>query len=569
MSHHNHFFVCFLSIVLSATPLVACTNVLVTRGASVDGSVMITYTADSAGFFGRLQTIPAAEYPEGATVVVPFDNFVPGKKSIPNRRAIPQVGKTFHVIAASGQGLMNEHQLVMAETTFGGRKELVDPRGSMNYETLMTLALQRTKTAREAIKLMTELAETYGYHDEGESISVGDTQEAWVLEIVGCGEDASNENGRVCWVAMRVPDGEIHCHANQARIRTFPKDDPENCFYSKNVETFAIRKGWYDPKSGEQFRFDLAYAPPDATSKRVCESRVWSVFRRSALSKNFSADYARGVADAEPYPWSIRPDKKLSLSDVMALMRDHYQDTPYDMTQGIDAGPYKLPRRWRPLTWKLKDENAVTETIDASEADEKNTRSFAWERPISTAQTAYSFVSQSRSWLPDAVGGCLWYGVDDTFLTCYFPVYCQNTKLPVAFTVDAQDEFSWQSAWWIFNLVSNYANLNFAAITPHIIETQRQLETEFIESRSAIETEAARADDASVFLTADTISCGDRVMTQWQRLAVEIFTTFNDGYIRRADPETGGYKYDGFSYPEPWLRRIATERGNDLQIPPK
>lgn len=566
----------------------ACTNILVTRGASANGSVMLTYTADAAGFFGRLQTFPAAEYPEGATVVVPFENFVPGKKPMPNRIAIPQVPRTFQVIGASGQGLINEHQLAMAETTFGGRKELVDSRGSMNYETLMTLALQRTKTAREAILLMTELAEKYGYNDEGESISVVDTREAWVLEIVGCGDESNAETGRVAWVALRVPDGEIHCHANQARIRTFPEDDSdnlngENCFFSRNVKTFAAQKGWYDETSGAPFRFDLAYAPPDASSKRVCEARVWSVYRRAAQSQNISADYARGVADADPYSWSIRPDRSLSLADVMSLMRDHYTGTPYDMTQGIDAGPYQLPRRWRPLTWKFSEAQAASDEETGEEANKEvadesqstsqsktpQSREFAWERPISTAQTAYSFVSQSRDFLPDAIGGCLWYGVDDTYLTCYFPIYCQSTRLPAAFTIDAQEEFSWQSAWWIFNLVSNYANLNYAAITPRILETQQQLEEKFLAQQAVEERNAAAAENPAAYLNDWTLRCGDEVATQWQRLATEIFTTFNDGYIRRVELDDHGkpyYKYDGFAYPEEWLRRVVEERGSDLEL---
>ncbi|HBT75340.1 MAG TPA: hypothetical protein DEB39_00100 [Planctomycetaceae bacterium] len=531
----------------------ACTNVLVTKGASVDGSVMITYTADSAGFYGKLELYPASDYPEGATVTIPAKGACPAT-------TIPQVRHTYHVIGASGHGLINEHQLVLAETTFGGREELIDPDGTFDYPTLLTLALQRCKTAREAIRTITELCETYGYGDHGESISLGDTHEAWVLEIVGTGRDATPEEGKCVWVAKRVPDGQISVHANQARIREFPMDDPDHCLFSKNVVLFATARGYYDPESGTPFRFDEAYAPADAKSKRVCESRVWSVFRRAAPSQTFSPDYHRGVRGAEPYPWSITPDEKLSVADVMELMRDHFEGTPCDMTKGPDAGPYGLPRRWRPLYW----------TID----DGEDSKEYAWERPISTQQTAYSFVSQSRAGVPDCLGGRLWFGVDDTYLSCYFPVFCCSTRLPEAFTVGSSERFSWNSAWWVFNLLANYANLKYDTITPEIIAVRKELEETFLADMPGLEEEflgewtpehdAAFRED----LTQLTVDAGNMVMEAWQSLAADIFTKFNDGYVRTPDPEKPGtYTYPDVGYPREWLRRVVNEKPEKFLIP--
>jgi len=442
--------------VFNVTQLMACTNVLVTKGASVDGSVMLTYTADSAGFYPSLQIFPAADHkPEDAI-------------EIEGKNPIPQVGHTYHVLGSSEQGAINEFQLAMAETTFEGREELKNPDGALLYPLLMTLGLQRAKTAREAISVMTTLVEQHGYGDLGESISIADKEEAWVLEIVGTGPGGKG----AVWVAQRIPDGEISVHANQARIGVFPKDDPANCVFSENVESFAIEKGYYDPNSGKPFHFADAYAPPDAKSKRVCESRVWSVFRRAAPSLNLSADYHRGVENAAPYPWSVRPDRKLSAADVMELMRDHFEGTEFDMTQGIDAGEFGLPRRWRPLFWE----------IDGQE--------YAWERPISTQQTGFSYVSQSRNWLPDAVGGILWYGVDDSYLTCYFPLYCKIDELPKSYIGGSIERFSMDSAWWVFNLVSNYANLKYSFMMPEIRVVQKELESTFFALQPAVEKTA-------------------------------------------------------------------------------
>ncbi len=523
--------------------LQACTNVLVTKGASADGSVMITYTADSAGYCPRLELFPAADHKPDEVIEIPATEKRPAA-------TIPQAGHTYQVIGAhmpgvDRQGCINEHQLVMAETTFGGREGLHNPQALLNYSLLMTLGLQRAKTAREAISVMTELIEKYGWADEGESISIGDTQEAWVLEIVGTGEGGTG----AVWVAQRVPDGHISAHANQARIGEFPRDDPANCLFSENIESFAVGKGWYDPKSGRAFRFDEAYNPPTAFAKRVCEARVWSVYRRAAPSQNFSAGYHRGVEGATPYPWSIKPDRKLSVADVMSLMRDQYDGTEFDMTQGIDAGEYGLPRRWRPLEFELDG------------------KKYAWERPISTQQTGFSFVSQSRSWLPDPVGGLLWYGLDDTYLSCYFPLYCCVDSVPKSYTLGGIERFSWESGWWLFNFVANYANLKYSAMTPEIIAVQKELESNFLALQPAVERTAVElAGDSpnlcKAYLSDYSLMSGEKVIARWKDLAEHLLTKYNDGYIR-----TGDGKYPNVGYPEPWLRRVIQERPNQFLLP--
>ncbi|MDR1384334.1 MAG: C69 family dipeptidase [Planctomycetaceae bacterium] len=514
----------------------ACTNVLVTKGASADGSVMITYTADSAGFYATLTLLPAQDYKAGEVI------------NISDKGNIPQVPHTYQVLGSCGQGIMNEFQLAMTETTFGGREELHNPDGMIKYPLLMTLGLQRAKTAREAIFVMTQLAEEYGYGDEGESISIADKDEVWILEILGLGKD---RKGAV-WVAKRVPDGEISCHANQARIGEVPLNDSVNCLYSKNVIEFAVEKGYYDSNSSEPFHFANAYAPADAKAKRVCESRVWSVFRRAAPSLNLSADYHRGVAGAKPYPWSIRPDHKLTPADVMALKRDHFEGTEFDMTQGIDAGEYGLPRRWRPLYWKL---------------NENDTKEYSWERPIATQQTGFSVVTQSRNWLPDPVGGVVWYGVDDSYLTCYFPLYCQIDKLPESHTVGSINRFSKDSAWWIFNLVSNYANLKYSYMTPEIRAVQQELETNFFALQPAVEKTAVELfktnpNTMQTYLTDYSVMQAEKVTQRWQELANHLITKYNDGYVRADD---GSYPNVGYS--KEWLERVVRERPNQFLLP--
>ncbi|MDR3108116.1 MAG: C69 family dipeptidase, partial [Planctomycetaceae bacterium] len=359
----------------------------------------------------------------------------------------------------------------------------------------------------------------------------------------------------------------ISVHANQARIGELPdKPDKDSFFYSANVRSFAIERKLYNPESGKPFRFDDAYGNIDAKSKRVCESRVWSVFRRAAPSQTFDPAYHRGNPNAKPYSWSIKPDKKLSTADIMALMRDNYEGTDYDMTKGIDAGNYGTPRRWRPLYWKIENENADKDVNKNSGVDEDE---YAWERPISTQQTGFSIVTQSRSTLPDEIGGVLWYGVDDSYLSCYFPLYCCISELPKSYTVGSIKEFSWDSAWWVFNLVSNYANLKYSVIAPEIIAVQKEFETKFFTLQTPVEKTATEIfktnpDLAKRYLTDYSVSQAESVAASWKKLATEIFTKHNDGYYVTED---GSRPNEKSAYPQDWLKRVLKEKPEAFKLP--
>jgi dipeptidase len=524
----------FVYILLTSRPAEACTSLLVTRGASVDSSVMISYTCDGE-FHPHLEYTPARDYkPEDSLEITNWSGKVRGR--------IKQVSHTYAVV-----DLMNEHQLTIGETTFDGREELENPDGLLSYWDLMRLALERAKTAREAIEVITQLVDDYGYRSIGETFSIADTKEAWIMEMIGPGPGGKGAE----WVALRIPDGYISCHANKSRIGEFPLKDPKNCLYSGNVIAFAIEKGYYDPKSGKPFRFCDAYCPDTPKIRRHTDARVWSIFRRSAPSKNFSPDYHRGIDGAEPYPLWIKPDKKLSLSDVFALMRDHYEGTPFDMTKGIDAGPYGSPYRWRPLDW----------TVDSIE--------YSWERAISTQQTAFSFISQSRSWLPDPVGGVLWYGLDDTYTSCYIPLYCGIDTIPKSFTIGSLNKFSWESAWWVFNFVANFANLKYSYMLPEIQAVQKDIEGNFIKLQPTVEktaVELSKSDSKLMarYLTDYSVTNAEIMVSRWKELGEHLITKYNDGYVQdeEGEPQEKGY-------PENWLREVLKSRPDQFLLKPE
>ncbi len=513
----------------------ACTSLLVTKGASADGSTMITYTCDGE-FHPHLGYEPAKDYPEGDSLAI--ENW--GGEV---RGYIKQVPHTYAVIE-----LMNEHQLAISETTFDGREELRNKEGLLHYWDLISLALQRAKTARGAIEVMTGLVEEYGYLSSGESFSIADPEECWILEMIGPGEGGNS----AYWVAVKIPDGYISAHANKARIGTFPLDDPENCLYSKDVITFAIEKGYYNPEIGEPFRYNEAYCPSNARNQRWADGRVWSIFRRSAPSLNISSDYYRAVPGSKPYPLWIKPDEKISVHDVFDLMRDHFEGTPYDMTKGVDAGPFGNPIRNRPLFF---DPDTTTDG------------EYMWERPISTQQTAYSFVSQSRSSLPDPIGGVLWYGVDDTYSTCYFPLYCGINDIPKAYAEGSLGQFSWESAWWVFNIVANYANLRYSDMIEDIQVVQSELENKFLMLQPAVEKSTLDLYETdqelmTKYLTDYSIAGGDLVYDRWIALAEFLFTKYNDGYVK---DENGRAK--GIAYPEDWLDEVVKSRPGQFDLP--
>ncbi|OGC83788.1 MAG: hypothetical protein A2W07_00460 [candidate division Zixibacteria bacterium RBG_16_43_9] len=527
--------VCIYLFLFAFIPQVdPCTSLLVTKGASEDGSVMVTYTADGE-FHSHLEYTPAADHKPGDSLeITDWRGRVRGK--------IKQVPHTYAVV-----GYMNEHQLTIGETTFDGREELQNPDGFLHYWDLIQLALERAKTAREAIKVITELMADYGYRSTGESFSIGDIKEAWILEMIGPGKGGKGAE----WVALRVPDGYISCHANKSRIGEFPLKDPKNCLYSQNVISFAVEKGYYDPKSGKHFRFCDAYCPADTKNKRYADTRVWSIFRRAAPSKNSSPDYHRGIEGAEPYPLWIKPDKKLSVKDVFALMRDHYEGTPYDLTKGIDAGPYGNPNRARPITWM----------VDSVE--------YGWERSISTPQTAFSFVSQSRSWLPNPVGGVLWYGLDDTYTSCYIPFYCSIDTVPKSFTVGSLNKFSWESAWWVFNFVANYANLKYSYMVPEIQAVQKDIEGNFLALQPTVEKTALELEKTDPrlltrYLTDYSVENAEMVVSRWKELGEHLITKYNDGYVQdeNGEPEEKGYL-------ENWLREVLKSKPDQFRLQPK
>ncbi len=512
----------------------SCTSILVTRGASTDGSTMITYAADAHVLYGELYFTPAGRHAKGAKLeVYEWDT---GKYL----GQIDQVPRTYSVV-----GNMNEHQLAISETTFGGRKELHNPDGIMDYGSLIYITLQRAKTAREAIDTMAALVDQYGYASSGESLSISDPNEVWIMEIIGKGPKAKG----ALWVARRIPDGYISAHANQARIRQFPLGDPKNCRYAKDVISFARNRGYFAGKDAD-FSFADAYAPLDFGALRFCEARVWSVFNRAARAQNISLDYVMAKEGAAPMPLWVKPDKKLSVGDVMALMRDHFQGTALDMTADVGAGPYVLPYRWRPLTWK----------VDGVE--------YFNERAISTQQTGFSFVSQSRAWLPDPIGGVLWFGVDDTYSTVYVPMYCGIREAPFNFAVGTGDfdTFTWDSAFWVFNVVSNYAYARYSDMIGDIQKVQQSLEGAFLGRQKHIE-DAARElygrspELARDYLTEYSSAQAKETVTRWRALSQALFVKYLDGNVR---DEKGKVTHPG--YPESWYQHIVDQKGDHFRV---
>lgn len=533
-----------------------CTNFLVTKGASIDGSTMITYAADSHTLYGELYYQPAKDYPAGALRdIYEWDT---GKFL----GRIPQVSHTYSVV-----GNMNEYQVAIGETTYGGREELAVQKGAvMDYGSLMYVALQRSKTAREAIEVIADLLEKYGYASSGESFSISDANEVWIMEMIGKGE---GEKGAV-WVAQRIPDGYVSGHANQARITTFPMNDPANCLFSKDVISFAREKGWFDGKN-KDFSFSDVYAPVDFSGARFSDGRVYAGFNKVYSGMKQYEDYALGNVkhDGENkfpsnrMPLWIKPDKKLSVQDVMGMMRDHYEGTALDMTKDIGAGPFKLPYRWRPLTFKVDSANYVN------------------ERAISTQQTGFSFVTQSRSWLPDPIGGILWFGVDDAYSTCYTPMYCGITEIPECFKVGNGDmlTFSETSAFWVFNVVSNFTYLRYDAMIPDVQKVQKNLEDKFVAYTPAVDQAAAnlwnsgKKKETISFLTDYSVSQANGMTNEWKKLSQYLFVKFIDGNIKKEKDGVFERTETGLApapnqpgYPEWWKKVIVEGTNNHLKM---
>lgn len=518
----------------------SCTNFLVSAGASKDGSTMISYSADSHVLYGELYRFPARDYPEGTMLdIYEWDT---GEWL----GRIPQVRHTYSVV-----GNINEHQLAIGETTYGGRPGLQDTTGIMDYGSLIYIALQRAKTAREAISVIDQLMSEYGYYSSGESFSIADPKEVWIMELIGKGPG----NKGAVWVARRVPDGYVCGHANQSRITTFPQDDPENCLFSADVIEFARSKGYFKGKD-KDFSFADAYAPLDFGAVRFCDARVWAGFRKVADGMDAYADYAKGENLGNRLPLWVKANRKLGVEDVMDMMRDYYQGTDLDMTKDIGAGPNKSIVRWRPMTF----------TVDGV--------TYLNERAISTQQTGFSFVTQSRSWLPDPVGGIIWFGVDDTYSTVYTPMYCGIDEVPPSFAVGkgAMMEFDPDAAFWVFNQVSNFAYTRYNFMIPFIQEKQKALESKYLSETEAVDKVAADLygkDPAKAlrFLTDYSVRAGENTVAEWKKLYAFLFTRFMDGNVKTKveGKQNPHVEYPG--YDEEWYRQVAKDAGEKLKMP--
>ena len=561
----------------------ACTNVIVTRGASADGSCLVSYAADSHWLYGELYFKPQADWATGSKLkVYDWDS---GKYL----GEIEQVPHTYKTI-----GNMNEHQLIIAETTFGGRHGLNNPDAIMDYGSLIYITLQRARTAREAIKLMDELTQKYGYFSEGESFSIADKEEAWIMEMVGKGA----EKGSV-WVARRIPDGYISGHANQSRITTFPLDDPDNCLYSKDVISFARKMGWFDGKD-EEFSFRDAYCPLDFGGLRGCEARVWSAF--NILGKGKFAyedggslvekdsydyvDYAMGHNPANNMPLWIKPAGKVSVKDVADVMRDHYEGTPMDMTQDIGAGGNALPYRWRPMGF----------TYDGKE--------YTNERAIATQQTAFWFVGQSRGNYPDVLGGIIWFGTDDAATSYVTPIYTNSEIVPECFREGNGDmlTYSSTSSFWLNNRVANACYKMYNYMAPFVREHIDRFENSQI-SEGVPQTDAKALElyndiaekelkkqsrknpgydpmtdtgDAFLqvkqYLTSYSVSTADAIFSAWKKMEETLLVKFIDGNVK-AQNEDGTFVHspesesipDGLTQPgytEYWKEAVAHFHGD-------
>jgi dipeptidase len=539
---------------VAASYAVACTNFIVGKKASADGSVFCTYNADSYGAFMPLYHFPAGKHAPGEMrQIYDWDtNKYLGQ--------IPEAAETWNVI-----GNTNEWQLTIGETTFGGREEMVDTTGIIDYGSLIYITLQRAKNAREAIQVMTTLVEQYGYCSEGETFSICDPNEAWIMEMMGCGSDRKLSKERTVWVALRIPDDMICAHANQSRIRQFDMKDKQNVLFSKNVVKYARKMGWFSGKD-EAFSYADAYCPADFGARRWCEARVWSFFNR--FSDDFSAylPWALGEdPNAQPMPLWIKPNKLLTLQDMQAAMRDHFEGTPLSLDQDLGGGIWEMPYRVSPLSYKVDGEQYFN------------------ERPTSTQQSAFSFISQMRSWLPRQVGGCFWFGNDDGNMVSYVPIYCANTRQPVCFNTPGADDihFSMDNAFWVCNWVANMVYPRYSLMFPSLKQVRDSLDAAFARAQPEIEAEAIARyanDEQALAAHMTDYSClkAEQMMDRWRQLAYFLIVKYNDMVER---PDRDGqfyYNENGLGQtikrpgmPERFAREMNRHGGQRMKMPKK
>ena len=485
----------------------ACTNFIVGKKASVDGSVMCSYSADDYGMFQSLAHYPAGKHVKGEMVKI-FDwdtNEYHGE--------IPQAAETWNVI-----GNINEWQVTIGETTFGGREEMVDSTGIIDYGSLIYLALQRSKTAREAIKVMTTLAETYGYNSEGETFTICDPNEAWIMEMLGKGPGSKG----VVWVAQRIPDNAISGHANQSRIGKFNMKDKKNVMYSKDVIKFARDKGWFTGKDAD-FSWKMVYSAPDFAGRRICDARVWAFFNRFVKGMDRYLPWALGKdKNAEDMPLWVIPDKKLSVQDVEAAMRDHFEGTPMALdSTDIGGGVWQMPYRPTPLYYEV------------------NGKKYFNERPTSTQQTGFSYVSQMRSWLPRQIGGVLWFGNDDGNMVAYTPIYCGNTVPPECYDTPGADAvtFSMKNAYWVCNWVSNMVYPRYSLMFPSLKAVRDSLDQSYFAQQAEVEARAVELcktseEEAVKYLNTYSNTKAQQMLERWKELAFYLIVKYNDMAVK-------------------------------------
>lgn len=569
-----------LAAFVATADVFACSNVLVTSGASADGSNMISYAADSHGLFGELYYLEGRTWGRGSIRnVVDWDSQKP-------LGHIPQAAFTY-----TRTGNMNERQLIIAETTYGGREELWHQDGAvMDYGSLIYIALERCSSARGAIKLIYELTSKYGYYSEGESFSIADKNEVWVMDLIGKG----NFGKGIVFVARRVPDGYICAHANQARITTFPLDKPEECIYSPDVITFARERGYFDGKD-KDFSFADAYAPLDFSAMRGCEARAWSAFnilcdgqftfmdeKGQELTKPAMdyVEYALGHDKTKRFPLFVKPSRKLTVADVAKVMRDHYEGTPMDMTTDIGAGGNRLPYRWRPMTFKVGDKEYMN------------------ERAIATQQTGFWFVAQSRASLPDPVGGVIWFGCDDAATSYITPIYASVKQTPLSFREGNGDmlTYSSTSAFWMCNRVANACYKAYDLMAPTVQAKARAWEASCVDSLAKWDAQAvamydefakqhpirgrkgiayAAPENVREYLTQVSVSAADNIFRQWTELEIFLLVKFIDGNVKAQNPDgswvTNGNgnipaKISQPGYSDKWKAAVAADHGEVLEV---
>ena len=552
-------FVLFLFIGMKSY---SCTNFLVTKGSTVDGSNFITYAADSHIRYGELYFTPAADWAEGSMRTI-YDR---GTNEI--RGYVPQPPHTYQVV-----GYINENQVAMGETTFGGREELIDKNGLIDYGSLMFMALERSKSARDAIRIMADLVEQYGYGSDGESFSISDKDEVWYMEIIGKGE----EKGAV-WVAIRIPDGYVSGHANAARIQTFPLRDGKKSItdkdwkklhnpsveviYKHDIIKFARNKGYFDGKDAD-FDFSAAYAPVDFSAARICDLRVWAMFNEVCDGMDQYWDYVTGKnLEHGRMPLYVKPNHKISLSDMMSFMRNHFQGTELDKSQDIGADPFGSPYRWTPLYW------------------EYDGKKYFHERCVVTQQTGFSFIAQSRSWLPNKVGGIIWFGVDDTNSTVYTPFYCSISEVPIEYRVGNGDmlTYSDNAAFWVFNRLAHFKYLFYNRVIGDIQKTQNELETEYQNRVKDIDNHAAKLvyegkeQDAIEFMTNFCTKSAAKTVNTWKELDNYLLVKYLDSNVKQE--ENGEFKRNGHGYPakpkqvgypDSWKKKVIEETGTRFE----